>query len=128
MRCLMLQVYLLYLDTRVMKIQAEVLKLHNETVDVLDQELQKVLHADGYEFYDYSDEITILVDDRGFEKVLNPVFELVSAFGDRSHLAGRLVFVRLQENEDSVDIGSIMQEDIFNLRINLEIKIIGMTK
>lgn len=123
----MLQVYLLYFDTKIMKIQAEVLQLHNETTDVLDQELKKVLHAEGYDFYDYSDEIAILVDDRGFEKALNPVFELVSAFGDRSRLAGRLVFVRNVENEFSTDIGSIKREDIFNLRINLDIKLIGMT-
>ncbi|MGY3190390.1 hypothetical protein [Lysinibacillus sp. TE18511] len=85
------------------------------------------MNADGYDFYDYSDEIVILVDDRGFEKSLNPVFELVSAFGDRSRLAGRLVFVRNVENEYSTDIGSIKREDIFSLRINLDIKIIGMT-
>ena len=64
--------------------------MHNETAEVLDQELHQVLLAEGYDFYDYSDEIAILEDDRGFEKALNPMFELVSAFGDRSRLAGRL--------------------------------------
>ncbi|MFJ7649229.1 hypothetical protein ACIQ1H_16940 [Lysinibacillus sp. NPDC097279] len=124
----MLQVYLLYFDTEVLKIQAEVLKLNNETAEVLDQELHQVLQAEGYDFYDYSDEIAILVDDRGFEKAMNPVFELVSAFGDRSRLAGRLVFVRNVENEYSTDVGSIKYEDIFNLRLNLDINLIGMTK
>ncbi|GED63297.1 hypothetical protein [Lysinibacillus fusiformis] len=123
----MLQIYLLYFNIEFMKIQAEVLQLRNETAEVLDQELQKVLQAEGYDFYDYSDEITILVDDRGFKKTLNPVFELVSTFGDRSHLAGRLVFVRNVENEYSTDIGSIKYEDIFNLRINLDINLVGMT-
>ena len=55
----MLQIYLLYFDTEIMKIQAEVLQLHNETSDTLDMELKKTLQADGYDFYDYSDEITI---------------------------------------------------------------------
>jgi hypothetical protein len=124
----MLQVYLVYFDTTIMKIQAEVLQLHNETADILDRELKKALQADGYDFYDYSDEIAILVDDRGFEKALNPVFELASTFGDRSRLAGSLVFVRNVENEYSTDIGSIKYGDIFNLRIGLDINLIGMTK
>lgn len=76
----MLQVYMLYFDPEITKIQMEVLQLHNETEDILNHELKKILNADGYDFYDYSDEIAILVDDRGFEKALNPVFELVSAF------------------------------------------------
>ncbi|MFJ7735625.1 hypothetical protein ACIQ2D_04705 [Lysinibacillus sp. NPDC097287] len=124
----MLQIYLLYFNTEIMKIQAEILQLHNETEDILDQELKKILNAEGYDFFDYSDEIAILVDDRGFEKALNPVFEIVSMFGDRSYLAGRLGFVRNIESEFSTEIGSITREDVFNLRINLDIKLIGMTK
>ena len=123
----MLQVYLLYFDTEIMKIQAEVLKL-NATQDNLDNEITTVLQSTGYDFYDYSDEITILVDDQGFFKPNNPVFEIVSEFGDRTQLAGRLLFVRNIENEFSVDIGSIKYEDIFNLRTNLQIQLIGVTK
>ena len=123
----MLQVYLLYFDTEIMKIQAEVLQL-NATQDNLDNEITNVLHSTGYDFYDYSDEISILVDDQGFFKPNNPVFEIVSEFGDRAQLAGRLLFVRNIENEHSTDIGSIKYEDIFNLRINLQIQLIGVTK
>ncbi|MFC9542611.1 hypothetical protein ACFTQ7_22480 [Lysinibacillus sp. NPDC056959] len=94
--------------------------------DVLDKELKKVLDAEGYYFYNYSDETAILVDDRGFEKELNPVFEIVSGYGDVSRLAAKLLFVRNIENEYSTDIGSIKKEDIFNFRINLKIKLIGM--
>ena len=124
----MLQVYLLYFDSEIMKIRAEVLQLSNETNDILDKELQKALQSSSYDFYDYSDEITILVDDLGFFKPNNPVFEIVSEFGDRAQLAGRLLFVRNIENEFSVDIGSITYEDIFNLRTNLQIQLIGVTK
>jgi hypothetical protein len=124
----MLQVYLLYFDPQIMKIQAEVLQLHNETEDVLDKELKKVLNAEGYDFYDYSDEIAILVDDRGFEKELNPVFGIVSGYDDVSRLAGRLLFARNVENEFSTDIGSIKAEDIFYLRNNLDIQLLGVTR
>ena len=123
----MLQVYLLYFDTEIMKIQAEVLQL-NTTRDNFENEITTVLQSTGYDFYDYSDEITILVDDQGFFKPNNPVFEIVSEFGDRAQLAGRLLFVRNIENEFSTDIGSIKYEDIFNLRINLQIQLIGVTK
>ena len=123
----MLQVYLLYFNTEIMKIQAEVLQL-NATKDNFDNEINTVLQSTGYDFYDYSDEITILVDDQGFFKPNNPVFEIVSELGDRTQLAGRLLFVRNIENEFSVDIGSIKYEDIFNLRTNLQIQLIGVTK
>ena len=123
----MLQVYLLYFNTEIMKIQAEVLQL-NATKDNFDNEINTVLQSTGYDFYDYSDEITILVDDQGFFKPNNPVFEIVSEFGERTQLAGRLLFVRNIENEFSVDIGSIKYEDIFNLRTNLQIQLIGVTK
>lgn len=124
----MIQAYLLYFDTQIMKIQAEVLQLHNQTEETLNHEINQALRANGYEFYDYSDDIAILVDDRGFEKELNPVFEITSAYGDINRLAGSLLFVRNVEKEFSVDIGSIKKEDIFNLRINLTIRLIGMTK
>ncbi|WP_342441507.1 hypothetical protein MHB65_20085 [Lysinibacillus sp. FSL K6-0075] len=52
----------------------------------------------------------------------------MSEFSDRTQLAGRLLFVRNIENEFSVDIESIMYEDIFNLRTNLQIQLIGVTK
>ena len=121
---LMLQAYLLYFDIQIMKIQANVVYLNAN----LDREINNILQSNGYEFFDYSGEIAILVDDQGFFKEGNPVFEIVSEYGDRSKLAGRLLFVRNVENEFSTDIGSIKYEDIFNLRLNLDIKLIGMTK
>lgn len=124
----MLQIYLLFFDPQIMKIQADVLQLRNETDEILDAELQKVLQSDGYDFYDYSDEIAIIVEDQGLFKAGNPVFEVISEFGDRVQLAGRLLFVRNIENEFSTDIGSIKYEDIFKLRTQLQIQLIGMTK
>lgn len=122
----MIQAYLLYFDTSIMKLQAEVIQISNESSEILDIELNKYLNSDGYEFVDYSDDITILVDENGFFKPENPVFEVETAFGDTLKLAGRLIFVRNIYNEFSTDIGSIKKEDIFNFRINLKIKLIGM--
>lgn len=128
MRCPMLKAYLIYFDVEIMKIQAEVIEINNSSSEIFDKQIHQLLNTDGYDFYDYNDEIAILVDDRGFDKELNPIFEIKSDYGDISHLAGRLIFVRNIENEFSIDIGSIKHEDIFNLRLNLDIKLIGMTK
>lgn len=124
----MLQAYLLYFDMDTLKIQAEVLKIEKSVPEDLDFQINKILNSKGFEFFDYNDEITILVDDQGFFKSGNPVFEIVSEYGDYSKLAGRLLFVRNVENENSVDIGSIKYEDIFKLRTNLKIQLVGMTK
>lgn len=120
-----MQAYLLYFDVEKTKITAKRLSLANEKLDL---ELHQALQSDGYDFFDYSDEIVILVDDRGFEKPNNPVFEIVSTYGDTSHLAGRLLFVRNVENEFSTDIGSLEENDVEYLRENLNIKLIGLTK
>lgn len=124
----MLQAYLLYFDMDTLKIQAEVLKIENSLPEDLDSQINQVLNSTGYEYYDYNDEIAILVDDQGLFKSGNPVFEIVSEYGDYSKLAGRLLFVRNVENENSVDIGSIKYEDIFKLRTKLKIQLVGMTK
>lgn len=123
----MIQVYLLYFDTEIMKIRAEVLQL-NAGLNNLDNEITALLQSTGYDVHDYSDEIAILVDDQGFFKTGNPVFEIISGFGDCTRLAGRLLFVRNIENEYSVDIDSIKYEDIFRLRTSLQIQLIGLTK
>lgn len=123
-----MQVYLLYFDMNEMKIKVEILNLNNITDEKLNEEINEVLNSSGYDFYDYSEDIAILVDDQGFFKPGNPVFEIESIYGDQSKLAGRLLFVRNIENEFSVDIGSIKYEDIFKLRTELEIKLVGMTK
>ncbi|OES43342.1 hypothetical protein BA724_13915 [Domibacillus iocasae] len=124
----MIQAYMLYFDTDTTKLKAEVIKMRNETSDELDRELKHHLVSDGYEFLDYSSEIAVIVDDRGFEKTLNPVFELTCEYGDTHRLAGRLIFVRNIENEDSVDVGSITYEDIFHFRTGMVIKLLGVTK
>lgn len=124
----MIQAYLLYFDTSIMKLRAEVIQISNESSEKLDIELNNYLTSDGYEFVDYSDDITILVDDTGFFKPENPVFRVETVFGDTLKLAGRLLFVRNIYNEYSTDVGSIKYEDIFMLRTQLQIQLVGMTK
>lgn len=123
-----MQIYAVYFDTEIMKMNAEVLKLTADTSDALDKEIYHALNATGYDFFDYSDEIAILVDDQGFFKQGLPVFEIESTYGDVNKLVGKLLFVRNIETEYSVDIGSIIYEDIFKLRNELKIQFVGFTK
>lgn len=125
---ILMQMYAVYFDTETMKMNAEVITLIADNNDVLDNEIHRNLDATGYDFFDYSDEIVILVDDQGFFKEGLPVFEIESTYGDVSKLAGKLLFVRNVENEFSVDIGSITYEDIFKLRNEMKIQFVGFTK
>lgn len=123
-----MQMYAVYFDTEIMKMNAEVLTVVTDTNDDFDKEIHRILDATGYDVFDYSDEISILVDDRGFFKEGRPVFEIESTYGDVNKLAGKLLFVRNVENEFSVDMGSVTYEDIFKLRNELKIQFVGFTR
>ena len=123
-----MQMYAVYFDVEMMKMNAEVLNLIADTDDALDKQIHLILDATGYDFFDYSDEIVILVDSQGLFKEGVPVFEIESAYGDVNKLAGKLLFVRNIENEFSTDIGSITYEDIFKLRNEMKIQFVGFTK
>ena len=123
-----MQIYTVYFDTNTMKMNAEVIQLAADGSDELDSEINKILNSSGYDYFDYSDDIVILVDDQGFFKEGLPVFEIESLYGDFNKLAGKLVFVRNVESEYSTDIGSIKYEDILILKKQLNIKFVGFTK
>lgn len=123
-----MQIYTVYFDTNTMKMNAEVIKLVANDADKLNFEINKTLNSTGFDFFDYSDDIAILVDDQGFFKEGLPVFEIESEYGDYNKLAGKLVFVRNVENEFSTDIGSITYEDVYKLKTQLNIKFVGFTR
>lgn len=123
-----MKIYLIHFDIAIMKMGAEVNNIEVNNADELEVEINKILGATGYDFYDYSDEIAILVDDQGLFKEGLPVFEVESTYGDTVRLAGTLLFVRNVENEYSTEIGNIRDEDIIQLRNELKIQFIGFTK
>lgn len=88
----------------------------------------KLLNSEGLDVQDYNDDIAILVDDRGFEKQNNPVFEVITEDNLTLQLAGRLLFVRNIYNEESTDSGSVTMEDVFYLKNHLHIKLKGILK
>ena len=123
-----MEIYSVYFDESIMKLNADVIRITASSMDELYTEINKILNSSGIDYFDYNKDITILVDREGFFKEGLAVFEIKSEYGDINHLAGRLLFVRNIENEFSTDIGSIKCEDIINLRNQLNIKFIGFTR
>lgn len=120
-----LQVYIVNFDTEIFKITADVVIIEYDSSDEQYQKLCEILDSDGLDIIDYNDDIAILVDDRGFEKKNNPIFNVLTEDGVTCQLAGVLIFIRNIYNEYSTDFGSIKYEDIFNLRRLLDIKVVG---
>lgn len=120
-----MQVYMVNFNTDVLKVEADIVTFEHQSSDDQYENLLKLLDADGIDVLDYNDEIAILVDDIGFQKPNNPIYQLVLADGHTVELAGKLLFVRNIYNEHSTDWGSITKEDIFQLRRLLNIRIIG---
>lgn len=123
-----MKIYALNFNTDIFKIEADVIELTYASLDEQYNQLVKLLDATGLDVIDYNDDIAILVDEVGFEKKNNPIYNLVTEDGLTYKLAGKLLFVRNIYNEESTDFGGITYEDIFHLRRLLDIQIIGAVK
>ena len=119
--------YVIIFNTQTLKVEAEVVEYKTNRDDIYDK-LCMLLNCDSLEFVDYSEDIVIIVDENGKFKPNNPVFNVITQDGYSVELAGKIIFARNIENEHSTDIGSIKYEDIFNLRTQLQIQLIGVTK
>lgn len=123
-----LKVYILDFDTKAMRLIANVAEISNDNPDIQYDGLCNLLGADGFDVIDYNDDLAIVVEDKGFYRSYNPVFELELGYGGTVKVAGRILFLKNQYNEFSVDLTSITYEDIFYLRRSLDIKLVGMVK
>lgn len=123
-----MKIYALNFNTDIFKIEADVIELTYASLDEQYNQLVKLLDATGLDVIDYNDDIAILVDEVGFEKKNNPIYNLVTEDGLTYKLAGKILFVRNIYNEESTDVGGITYEDIFHLRRLLDIQIIGAVK
>lgn len=123
-----MKVYSICFNTNSFKIEAAIHEIEYSNLDEQYDQLVKLLNADGLEVIDYNEDIAILVDDRGFEKQNNPVFEVITEDGITLQLAGRILFVRNIYNEESTDFGSITEEYVTYLKNHLEITLKGILK
>lgn len=123
-----MKVYSICFNTNSFKIEAAIHEIEYSNLDEQYDQLVKLLNADGLEVIDYNEDIAILVDDRGFEKQNNPVFEVITEDGITLQLAGRILFVRNIYNEESTDFGSITEEYVTYLKNHLKITLKGILK
>jgi len=123
-----MKLYVLNFNTEIFKIEADVVTIEYENMEEQYQKIADILKTDGLDVIDYDENIAILVDDMGFYKQGNPIYNLILPDGITTNLAGKLVFVRNIYTEYSTDFGSITYQDIFNLRRLLNIQIIGSVK
>ncbi|GGG23928.1 hypothetical protein GCM10007425_17970 [Lysinibacillus alkalisoli] len=119
--------YVISFDTKLFKMNAEVIKIEWAIHDIY-YELSSILGSDSLEFVDFNDEVVMVIDEDGKFKKNNPIFRVITDDGITLDLAGKILFARNVENEFSTDIGSIMAEDIFYLRNNLNIQLLGVVK
>ncbi|MER2006889.1 MAG: hypothetical protein ABS939_05495 [Psychrobacillus sp.] len=123
-----MKIYEVSFNSNTFKLEANVVNIDYNTLDEQYEKLLYILNSEGLDVLDYNDEIAILVDDRGFEKFGNPIFEVKSEDNLVFVLAGKILFVRNIYNEESTDFGSIKSKDIFYLREYLDIKLKGILK
>ena len=119
--------YVVWFDTELLKMNAEVIQIEY-TVDDIYDELSSIIGSNSLEFVDFNNEIVMVIDEEGKFKKNNPIFSVVTDDGITLDLAGKLLFARNVENEFSTDIGSIKAEDIFYLRNNLNIQLLGVVR
>lgn len=110
-----------------LKFEADIIELQSLR-DTVYEDLAAHLSCEGLEFQDYSEEIVMIVDENAFYKDNYPIFQLQTNYRDIVELAGTIIFARNIETEYSTDIGSITNDDVLDLRNNLVIKLIGLTK
>jgi len=123
-----MNVYSINFNTETFKIEAAIHEIEYSNLDEQYDQLVMLLEAEGLDVLDYSDDIAILVDDRGFEKRNNPVFEVITVDNIPCELAGKLLFVRNVYNEESTDFGGLTPEDVVWLRDNVQISLKGIIK
>lgn len=112
-------------DVEVFKMNAELIRINSTLGDTYDK-VSMLIESDSLEFVDYNSEIVMIIDEQGKSKKNNPLFRIIIEDGITLELAGKILFARNIENEFSTDIGSIKSEDIFYLRDNLDIKLLGI--
>ncbi|MCM3358678.1 hypothetical protein [Psychrobacillus sp. MER TA 171] len=107
-------------------IEADIYQIKYSNFDEQYEKLLELLNAEGLDVVDFNNDIAMLVDDRGFEKQNNPVFEVITEDNIVCQLAGKIIFVRNIYNKESTDFGSITSEDVIYLKNNLRIVLKGL--
>lgn len=123
-----IQVYILGFDLEKMNPFAKIEKIPSATGPVQMKKINTVLECEGIDIVDYSDDIAIVVNDRGMFTEGKPVFEVITPDDTVLHLAGTLLFAKNTYTAASIDLGGLSSTEIRNLAENLKIRVIGVTR
>lgn len=123
-----MQVYTVGFDVGKMNPVAKIEKIPSVTGPEQTAKIHEILDCEGIEIVDYSDEIAIVVSDRGMFTDGHPVFEIITPDNTALRLAGTLLFAKNIYTEESVDLGGLSLMEIHYLVQNLEIKVRGSIK
>lgn len=123
-----MQVYIVGFDVEKMSPIAKIEKIPSVAGPEQTAKIHEILDCEGIEIVDYSEEVAIVVSDRGMFTDGQPVFEIISPDSTVLRLAGPLLFARNIYTEESVDLGGLNSVEVHHLVQELQIKIIGSVK
>lgn len=123
-----IQVYIVGFDVEKMSPFAKIEKIPSATGPVQMKKINTVLECEGIDIVDYSDDIAIVVSDRGMFTEGKPVFEVIAPDDTVLRLAGTLLFAKNTYTVASVDLGELSSAEIRDLAENLKIKVIGVIR
>ena len=121
-----IQIYIVGFDVEKMSPFARIEKIPLATGPAQMKKINKILECDGIDIVDYSDDIAIVVSDRGMFIEGKPVFEVTASDGTVLRLAGTLLFARNTYTADSVDLGQLSPAEIQDLAEHLKIRVVGV--
>lgn len=123
-----IQVYIVGFDVEKMSPFAKVEKIPSAAGPAQTKKINTVLECEGIDIVDYSDDIVIIVSDRGMFTEGKPVFQVITPDDTVLRLAGTLLFAKNTYTADSVDLGELSSAEIRDLAQGLKIKVIGVIR
>lgn len=123
-----IQVYIVGFDVEKMSPFAKMEKIPVAPGPAQMQKIHTMLECEGIDIVDYSDDIAIVVSDRGMFTEGKPVFQVITPDDTVLRLAGTLLFAKNTYTADSVDLGELSSAEIRDLAEGLKIKVIGVIR
>jgi len=114
----------------VIRFDMDKLKFKEEIVEIEGknrlQTYYKLIDCDCIDIAPLSSDISVIVDDEGFLKTGNPVFEIYYK-GHTLQLAGTMIFVKNVPTTEGIDSAGFNDPELVDLFLNLKITMIGVT-
>lgn len=85
------------------------------------------LNCEIIDVVNYSPDIAIIIDDEGFLKSGQPIYELTDSKGNKMRLAGTLLFAQSHYDNGEVTLKGLSKSQAFHIMTNMKIKMLGFT-